>query len=84
MSQERTKHGVDTVNPRIGAALAVGTDILNDVQHTLDGGRIRRVRIKLGHRTIKEIPVQMAALSAILIAAAAVIISQLSVEIDTD
>jgi hypothetical protein len=82
MSHEPTKHGVDLASPRVEAALAIGTDILNDVQHTLNGGRIRRVRIKLGNRIIREIPVETAALSAVLIAAAAIIISQLSIEVD--
>lgn len=84
MSDERNEDGGDTLNPRVEAAMAVGSDILDEVQHTLNGGRIRRVRIKLGNRTIREIPVRAAALTAILIAAAAVIVSQLSVEVDKD
>ncbi|HEY3413452.1 MAG TPA: DUF4342 domain-containing protein [Armatimonadota bacterium] len=84
MSQERTDNGAASASPRVEAALAVGSDILDEVQSTLSGGRIRRVRIKLGRRTIREIPVQAAALTAILIAAAAVIVSQLSIEIDKD
>jgi hypothetical protein len=66
------------------AAVGAGADIIDRVQETLQGGRIKRVRIKLGGRTIREIPVQAAAFSAILIALAAAIISQLHVEVDQD
>lgn len=66
------------------SAVGAGADILDRVQATLQGGCIQRVRIKLGNRTIREIPVQAAAFSAVLIALAAVVISQLHVEVDRD
>jgi hypothetical protein len=62
--------------------MGIGADILEHVQEALKGGKIRGVRIKLGNRTLREIPVEAAAVSAILIAAAAVIVSQLRIEID--
>ena len=71
-------------DPAMKTAVGAGADIIEEVQATLQKGRIRRVRIKLGNRTIREIPVQAAAFTAILIALAAVLVSQLHIEVDGD
>lgn len=62
--------------------VSISADVLDQVQDVLKGGRIRAVRIKLGQRTLKEIPVEAAALTAILVAVAAVVISQLRIEVE--
>ena len=64
------------------AAAGIGADVLDGVQNALKGGKIRAVRIKLGNKTIREIPVEAAAMTAILLAVAAVVLSQLHVELD--
>jgi hypothetical protein len=64
------------------AVAGIGADVLDRVQDVLKGGKIRRVRIKLGNRTIHEIPVEAAAFTAIALAAAAVLLSQLHIELD--
>ena len=69
---------------RLDQAVSIGADVLDQVQEVLQGGRIRAVRIKLGNKTVREIPVEAAALTAILLVAAAVLISQLRIEIDKD
>jgi hypothetical protein len=84
MSQNKTGAGTPGRNPRMEAAIGIGSEIADQVQETLSGSRIRSVRIKLGKHTIREIPVKTAALSAILIAAAAAIISNLRIEIDKE
>lgn len=63
-------------------AVGIGADVLDRVQDVLKGGKIRAVRIKLGNKTIREIPVEAAAFSAVLLAAVAVVVSQLRIEVD--
>ena len=69
-------------NARMEQAVGIGADVLDQVQDVLKGGRIRAIRIKLGSRTLREIPVEAAAFTAILLAAAAVVVSQLRIEIE--
>jgi hypothetical protein len=69
-------------NKSMEVVAGVGAEVLDRVQDVLKGGKIRNVRIKLGNRTIREIPVEAAAFTAILLAAAAVILSQLHIELD--
>lgn len=74
--------GGSDASRNLEAVAGIGADVLDRVQDVLKGGKIRRVRIKLGNRTIREIPVEAAALTAILLAAAAVLLSQLHIELD--
>lgn len=69
-------------NARMEQAVGIGADVLDQVQDVLKGGRIRAIRIKLGNRTLREVPVEAAAFTAILLAAAAVVVSQLRIEVD--
>lgn len=84
MSESKAAVGNSGMDPRVEAALGIGAELADQVQDTLKGGRIRSVKIKLGKHTIREIPVKAATLTAILIAAAAVIVSNLRVEVDKD
>lgn len=65
-----------------GSGNDIGADIISGVQDVLQGGRIRKIRIKLGNRTIKEIPTDAAAVLAVVIAVAAVVVSQLRIEVE--
>ncbi len=60
----------------------IGAQIAQEVQNTLQKGPIRKVRIKFGAHTIKEIPVEAAAVTAVIIGLAAFVVSQLRVEFD--
>lgn len=82
MSNKNDSGHVAAIDPRVEAVIGIGAEIADQVQDTLKGGRIRGVRIKLGKHTIREIPVKTATLSAVLIAAAAVLVSNLRIEID--
>jgi hypothetical protein len=64
--------------------IGFGADVLDTVQDVLKGGRIRSVRIMMGNRMLKEIPVQVAAISAVILAIGAVVISQLHIDIIKD
>lgn len=64
--------------------IAVGGEILDEVQRLLDKGVVRRIRVKLGRRTLKEIPVSLTALGALTVGLAAVLISLFAIELDRD
>lgn len=74
--------GGSGANRNMELVAGVGAEVLDRVQDVLKGGKIRRVRIKLGSRTIREIPVEAAAFTAIALAAVAVLLSQLHIELD--
>src|SRR5262249_51310164 len=60
-------------------------DLLDDVRRLLEaGGSIRKVRIKLGDRVIREVPVAVTAIGAILVGLLAVVASRLTIEILRD
>jgi hypothetical protein len=64
--------------------MTVGTEIIDDVQRLLDAGIIRRVRVKLGNRTLREFPVSPTTLGAVAIGLLAVLITRLAIEVDRD
>jgi hypothetical protein len=64
--------------------LAVATDVLDEVQRLLDAGVIRRIRVKLGNRTLKEIPVSLTTLGAIAFGILAVLVTHFVIEVDRD
>jgi hypothetical protein len=64
--------------------MTVGADIIDEVQRLLDAGVIRKIRVKLGNRTLREIPVSLTAVGAILIGLLAVLVTQFVIEVDRD
>lgn len=61
------------------------TDVVEDVQRLLEaGGKIRRVRVRLGDRTLREFPLEVTAIGAILIGAVAVMASRLAIDVIRD
>jgi Domain of unknown function (DUF4342) len=69
-----------------GAAdfISVTADLLDEVQRLLEAGVIRKIRVKLGNRTLKEIPVNLTAVGALVIGLLAVLITQFVIEIERD
>ena len=64
---------------------SVGADLLGEVQRITGTSRVRALRIKLGSRTIKEIPVApLTALTTVLLVVAAVVVSSMSIEVEQD
>ena len=64
--------------------LSMGAEFVGEVRNLIDGGPIRRLRIKYGNRLLKETPVAFTAAAALAVGLAAVIISKLVIEVDTD
>src|SRR5207248_2989293 len=45
--------------------LTVGADLLDEVERLLRAGAIKKIRVRLGDRTLKEIPVSLTAVGAV-------------------
>jgi hypothetical protein len=72
--------------PTSGAAdlISVTADLLDEVQRLLEAGVIRKIRVKLGNRTLREIPVSLTAVGALIIGLLAVLVTQFVIEIERD
>jgi Domain of unknown function (DUF4342) len=72
--------------PTSGAAdlISVTAELLDEVQSLLEAGVIRKIRVKLGNRTLKEIPVSLTAVGALVIGLLAVLVTHFVIEIERD
>ena len=60
-------------------------ELMDDVQRLLEaGGAIRKLRVNLGDRVLREVPVTVGAVGAILIGLLAVLASRLTIDIIRD
>jgi hypothetical protein len=64
--------------------LTVGADLLDEVERLLRAGPIRRIRVRLGNRTLKEIPVSLTAVGAVLIGFLAVLVTRFVIELERE
>jgi hypothetical protein len=63
--------------------IGVGSDLLSQVEGLIGNSKIRSIRVKLGSRTLKEIPIETAStILTIVVALAAVVLSSLTVEVE--
>jgi hypothetical protein len=62
--------------------LALGAEVADEVQHLVNGGPIRKLRLKYGNRVITEKPVALTAAAAIAAALAAVLVTKLAIEVE--
>ena len=61
----------------------LGADLFGEVQRVIGTSRVRALRIKLGNRTLKEVPVApLTALTTMLLVALAVVVSSMSIEVE--
>ncbi|MBI3911431.1 MAG: ubiquitin [Armatimonadetes bacterium] len=64
--------------------LAVTAELVEDVIRLLEAGPIRGVRIRLGGRILKEIPIEATAVGAILIGLLATLAARFTIELIRD
>jgi len=64
--------------------LTVGADLLDEVERLLRAGAIKKIRVRLGNRTLKEIPVSLTAVGAVLIGILAVLVSRFVIELERE
>ncbi len=69
---------------RPGELLAVGADLLDEVERLLRAGAIKKIRVRLGHHTLKEIPVSLTAVGAVLIGLLAVLVTRFVIELERE
>ena len=74
------------VSPKLAPAtdlFVLGADLFGEVQRIIGTSRVRALRIKLGKRTLKEVPVApLTALTTVLLVAIAVVVSNMSIEVE--
>ena len=60
----------------------LGSELLNEVQHHLGDSKVKALRLTLGHRVIKEIPISpVTAIATVGLVIVAIIVSNLKIEI---
>ena len=64
--------------------LTVSSDLLDQVERLLRAGAIKKIRVRLGNRTLKEIPVSLTAVGAVLIGVLAVLVTQFVIELERE
>lgn len=64
--------------------LTVGADLLDEVERLLRAGAIKKIRVRLGDRTLREIPVSLSAVGAVLIGVLAVLVSRFVIELERE
>lgn len=63
--------------------LTIGADLFGEVQRIIGSSRVRALRVKLGSRTLKEIPVApLTAVTTVLLVLTAVVVSNMSIEVE--
>jgi hypothetical protein len=61
----------------------LGAELLSEVQKIIGTNRVRSLRIKLGNRVVKELPIgPLTAVATILLVLLAVIVTSVSVEVE--
>ena len=97
VSYEEACTALDAVNGDVVAAitqleqtrgpadlLTVGAELLDEVERLLRAGAIKKIRVRLGNRTLKEIPVSLTAVGAVLIGILAVLVSRFVIELERE
>jgi hypothetical protein len=64
--------------------LSAGADLMDDVERLLRAGPIRKIRVRFGRRTLKEIPVSVTAVGAVLIGVLVVLVNRVVIELERE
>jgi hypothetical protein len=77
---------LERIKSTSGAAdiISITAELLDEVQRLLESGVIRKIRVKLGNRTLKEIPVSLTAVGALVLGVLAVLVTRFVIEIERD
>ena len=63
--------------------LNLGADLFGQVQRLIGNGNVRALRLKLGNRVLKEIPIgPLTTIATMALVLLAVVVSTLSIEVD--
>jgi len=72
------------VRSKVKSYFLVGADLLDEVERLLRAGAIKKIRVRLGNRTLKEIPVSLTAVGAVLIGFVAVLVTRFVIELERE
>jgi hypothetical protein len=62
---------------------AIGADLLGEVQRIIGSNRVRALHIKLGSRTLKEVPMgPLTAAATVVLVIIAVLVSSIRIEVE--
>jgi len=83
MSEDQDSHRPpsDVLTPAANL-FSMGSDLLNEVQGTIGNSKVKALRLSIGDRTIREIPVSpLTAIATIALVVGAILVSNLRIEI---
>ncbi len=64
---------------------SLGAELLSEVQKIVGTNRVRALRLKLGNRVIKELPIApLTAVATVALVVLAVLVSSLSIEVEQE
>lgn len=75
---------LDKARPHKPDFIGIVTEVASEIKELTSTGEIKRVRIKLGDRLVREIPVALTAAGAIAVAALAVILTKAAIEVERE
>ena len=82
MESQDTTTATDTLAPATNFFL-LGAELLGQVQKIIGDRRVRSLRLKLGNRVVKEIPVApLTAAATVALVLLAVLVSTMSIEVE--
>ena len=79
---ENTSTSSDKLAPA-ASFFTVGAELLGEVQRIVGTNRVRSLRVKLGNRVLKEIPIgPLTAVATVVLVLLAVVVSTISIEVE--
>lgn len=62
----------------------IGAELVNEIEGLSKSGPVKRIRLRLGDRVVKDFPVALTGAAAVIAALAGVLLSKLSVEVERE
>ena len=82
MDENTSTSGGDKLAPA-ASFFTVGAELLGEVQRIIGTNRVRSLRVKLGNRVLKEIPIRpLTAVATVVLVLLAVVVSTISIEVE--
>lgn len=75
---------LDKARPGKPDLIGMATEVASEIKDMVSTGEIKRVRIKLGDRIVREVPVALTAVGAVAVAALAVLLTKAAIEVDRE
>jgi len=73
-----------SLTEKTSRVLDIAIDLLDDIQKVVSAGPPKKLRIRLGERTLAELPIALTAAAAVAAGLAAVVITKLAIEVERE